>query len=106
LTIISEFGEELRDFRKEIVQGLAETLNLKCLPGDIGLHIRLKDLGVYCFIDRNFIDNKKIKIYSKSGDYTLSFHRDEPDHGIFNAALERKNNLRAVPLCKRIDGTP
>ncbi len=86
LTIISEFGEELRQFRKEIVQGIGEVLHLKCLPGDIGLHIRLEDLGVYCFIDNKFMDYKKIEVYSEEGDSTISFHRKEPDHATFNTA--------------------
>ncbi len=102
LTIISEFGEELRQFRKEIVQGIGEVLKLNCLPGDIGLYIRLSDLGVYCFIDNKFIDYKKIKVYSKPGDSTILFHREELDHATFNSALDKKNMMGTIPLSKRI----
>jgi len=45
LTIISEFGEELRGMRKAIVERIGKVLELKCLPGDIGLHIRLSDFS-------------------------------------------------------------
>ena len=106
LTIISEFGEELRDFRKEIVQGIGDVLNLNCLPGDIGLHIRLKDLGIYCFIDGKFVDFKQTKVYDKDDEPNISFHREEPDHVKFNTALQRKNRMRAIPLSDRINGDP
>ena len=102
LTIISEFGEELRPFRKEIVQGIGKVLKLNCLPGDIGLHIKLKDLGVHCFIDDMFVDYKKIKTYFTEEETNISYHRDEPDHEKFNTALKKKNRLRAVPLYKRV----
>ena len=101
LTIISEFGEELRHFRKEIVEGIGEVLELNCLPGDIGLHVRLNDLGVHCFIDNEFIDYKKIEVYSKKGDSTILFHREETDHGKFETALDGKKMMRAVPLSDR-----
>lgn len=102
LTVISEFGEELRQFRKEIVQGIGEVLGLKCLPGDIGLHIRLEDLGVYCFIENKFMDYKTIEVYSEKGDSTISFHRKENDHATFNTALDKKKRTRAIPLSERI----
>jgi tetratricopeptide (TPR) repeat protein/L-ascorbate metabolism protein UlaG (beta-lactamase superfamily) len=91
LTVISEFGEELRQFRKEIVQRIGEVLGLKCLPGDIGLHIRLEDLGVYCFIENKFMDYKTIEVYSEKGDSTISFHRKENDHATFNPSFPPKN---------------
>ncbi len=102
LTIISEFGEELKRFRKEIVQGIGEVLKLNCLPGDIGLHIRLSDIGVYCFIENKFINYKKIMVYSIAEDSTLSFHREETDPATFNMALQKKNRMRAIPLSERI----
>ena len=106
LTIISEFGEELRNFRKDIVEGIGDVLKLKCLPGDIGLHIRLKDLAIYCFIDKKFIDFNQIEVYDKQGEPNISFHKEELDHEKFNTALERKNRMRAVPLSDRISGDP
>ena len=106
LTIISEFGEELRKFRKDIVEGIGDVLKLKCLPGDIGLHIRLKDLGIYCFIDGKFVDFKQTEVYDKDDEPNISFHREEPDHVKFNTALQRKNRMRAIPLSDRINGDP
>jgi len=106
LTIISEFGEELRNFRKDIVEGIGDVLKLKCLPGDIGLHIRLKDLAIYCFIDKKFIDFNQIGVYDKQGEPNISFHKEELNHEKFNTALERKNRMRAVPLSDRISGDP
>jgi len=106
LTIISEFGEELRNFRKDIVEGIGDVLKLKCLPGDIGLHIRLKDLAIYCFIDKKFIYFNQIGVYDKQGEPNISFHKEELGHEKFNTALERKNRMRAVPLSDRISGDP
>ena len=106
LTIISEFGEELRNFRKEIVEGIGDVLNLNCLPGDIGLHIRLKDLGIYCFIDGKFVDFKQTEVYDKDDEPNISFSREEPDHVKFNTALQRKNRMRPTPLSDRINGDP
>ena len=101
-TIISEFGEELRQFRKEIVEGIGKVLKLKCLPGDIGLHVRLDNLGVYCFIDGKFIDYKKIQVYSRDGDSTISFHREESDPATFISALEKKTQMSPTPLSERV----
>jgi len=106
LTIISEFGEELRDFRKEIVQGIGDVLKLNCLPGDIGLHIRLKDLGIYCFIDGKFIDFKQTKVDDNELEPNISFHREELDLEKFYTALQRKDRMRAFPLSERINGDP
>jgi hypothetical protein len=106
LTIISEFGEELRNFRKDIVGGIGDVLKLKCLPGDIGLHIRLNDLAIYCFIDKKFIDFNKIEVFDKKGDSNILFHKKEPDNAKFITALERKNLIRSVPLSKRFSGDP
>jgi len=107
LTIISEFGEELRDFRKEIVQEIGEVLKLKCLPGDIGLYIRLKDLAIYCFIDKKFIDFNQIGVYDIQEEPNISFYnKGELDPEKFNTALDRKNRMRAFPLSDRISGDP
>ena len=104
LTIVSEFGEELRGMRKEIVERIGKVLKLKCLPGDIGLHIRLSDLGVYCFVEEDFVDCKAINVYSDDSERgsTLCFYRSEPDHEIFNKALLKKQRSISIPLYKRI----
>jgi hypothetical protein len=79
LTVVSEFGEELRGMRKEIVERIGKVLGLKCLPGDIGLHIRLSDLGVYCFVEEDFIDCNQIQVSSNQSPdgSTLYYHRNE-----------------------------
>jgi L-ascorbate metabolism protein UlaG (beta-lactamase superfamily) len=104
LTIISEFGEELRGMRKAIVERIGKVLELKCLPGDIGLHVRLSDLGVFCFVEEDFVDYKSINVYSDDSEKgsTLCFHRNEPDHETFNKALAKKHRNISVPLHKRI----
>ncbi|MFZ2500095.1 tetratricopeptide repeat protein, partial [Methanosarcina sp.] len=104
LTIVSEFGEELRGMRKAIVERIGKVLELKCLPGDIGLHVRLSDLGVYCFVEEDFVDYKLINVYSDDSERgsTLCFYRNEPDHEIFNKALLKKQRNISIPLCKRV----
>lgn len=104
LTIISEFGEELRGMRKPIVERIGKVLGLTCLPGDIGLHIRLSDLGVYCFVEEDFVDYKSINVYSDDSERgsTLCFHRSEPDPEIFNKALAKKQRSISIPLFKRM----
>ena len=104
LTIISEFGEELRGMRKPIVERIGKVLGLNCLPGDIGLHIRLSDLGVYCFVEEDFVDYKLINVYSDDSERgsTLCFHRSEPDHEIFNKALSKKRRSISIPFFKRM----
>ena len=104
LTIISEFGEELRGMRKPIVERIGKVLGLNCLPGDIGLHIRLSDLGVYCFVEEDFVDYKLINVYSDDSERgsTLCFHRSEPDHEIFNKALAKKQRSVSIPFFKRM----
>ncbi len=62
LTIVSEFGEELRKSRKQIVESIGNVLKLNCLPGDIGLHIRLYDLSVLCSITGDFVDYRYIEV--------------------------------------------
>jgi tetratricopeptide (TPR) repeat protein len=101
LTVISEFGEELRNKRKEIAEGIGTALDLKCLPGDIGLYIKLKDLSVYCFIEKNFINYDGINVYSLFSEHLL-YHRNEPDQDIFGRALENVIKMKGVPIADRI----
>ncbi|MCK4997669.1 tetratricopeptide repeat protein [Candidatus Pacearchaeota archaeon] len=106
LSIISEFGEELRRFRKEIAHGIGKVLELNCLPGDIGLHIRLKDLGIFCFLEGKFVDYTKIRTFYKEGDPNISFYnqdiKDKIETEIFITAVEEKNRTRAISLSKRV----
>jgi hypothetical protein len=46
LTIISEFGEELKEKRSDIVHIIGDVLGLNCLEGDIGVYIKLDDLSI------------------------------------------------------------
>lgn len=112
LTIVSEFGEELRGMRKEIVERIGKVLGLKCLPGDIGLHIRLSDLSIYCFVEEDFIDYNQIQVSSNQSPdgSTLYYHRNESFYldksesviDIFKLPLERKRLGKPVPLANRL----
>jgi hypothetical protein len=79
LTIISEFGEELRGMRKPIVERIGKVMGLNCLPGDIGLYIRISDLGVYCFIEEDFVDYKLINVYSDDSERDSTICSDDSE---------------------------
>ncbi|MGD2249802.1 MAG: tetratricopeptide repeat protein [Candidatus Methanofastidiosia archaeon] len=60
LAIISEFGEELKDQRINIAQEIGEVIRVKCLPGDLGLYIRIPDLAVLCEVSKQFVPYEDI----------------------------------------------
>ena len=102
LAIISEFGEELKDFRKQIAVGLEKILRIKCLPGDVGLFIRLEDLHIYCFYSQKFVPHKKIEIYASPGDYDIRYHIHEKDIDKFNAVLNSSKGKTKIPISLRL----
>jgi len=61
-------------------------------------------LSFYCFVEEDFVDYQLINVYSDDSERgsTLCFHRNEPDHEIFNKALSKKQRNVSIPLCKRI----
>jgi len=103
LTIISEFGEELRTKRKKISDSVSSVLDLICLPGDIGLHIRLCDLGVHCLIEEDFVDYKSINVLSRNSDKgcTLYFYADKHEYQRLDDAVSNKIKMKPTPLFKR-----
>ncbi|MEO5360291.1 MAG: MBL fold metallo-hydrolase [Nitrospirota bacterium] len=72
MIILSEFGEELRDIRIDIVRKIHDILRIPSLPGDIGLHIKIDDLTVFCCRNGNFVSLDKIKPYKIHDDIYYS----------------------------------
>jgi tetratricopeptide (TPR) repeat protein len=69
LAVISEFGEELVDQRITIAQKVSKVTDVKCLPGDIGLYIRISDLAVFCEVSKQFVPYYKIDCVEISSKY-------------------------------------
>lgn len=61
LVVVSEFGEELKDIRPDIVQALGIATKTNCLTGDIGLHINLNDMTILCSKSGIFTDYNNIE---------------------------------------------
>jgi hypothetical protein len=104
LTVISEFGEELRDKRNLIAESISKVLGLHCLPGDIGLHIKLCDLNVHCFIKKDFIDYNSIDVVDRTEESKVYFCRKGLGHSEFIGALDKQNKEKReppIPLAKR-----
>ena len=77
LTVISEFGEEIKD-RIKICNKIGEVFKeTSVIPGDIDLKIRLEDYYIYCFYCENYIDYTKIKPRQKN--YVIFYHCKEHD---------------------------
>lgn len=61
LVVVSEFGEELKHIRIDIVAALSNATNTECLTGDIGLHIHINDNKVLCSKSGKLTDCKDIE---------------------------------------------
>lgn len=68
LVIFSEFGEELKAIRRSVVSKISEAISIPCLPGDIGLHVRLDDLSFFCFKSGEMKQLNEIEIYEVKDD--------------------------------------
>lgn len=92
LVIISEFGEELRNYREVIVSKFSNVFDIPCLPADIGLCVRLKDLYVHSTVDADFIRYEKIEARrnEEKEDLTLYFCQKTTENEIFNKRLKEK----------------
>lgn len=103
LAVISEFGEELRDVRTDIAEALTKTLRIQCLPGDIGLHIRLCDLAVACCVEKKFVLAKDIAVNSVTGnDSSLIYHKDQKATIKLSKALAEREAWRKMPMEKKV----
>jgi len=101
LAIISEFGQELKEVRCEIAKAVKDTLNITCLPGDIGLHVRLNDLGVLCFVEKDFVPADSVIVKKDGPD--LCYHGEcQADHQ-YDIARAGRKTWRSLPLCKRLE---
>lgn len=98
LVILSEFGEELKKYRKLIAEKFNEIFSIPCLPGDVGLYVRLKDLFVFCCVDEKFIDYNRIKVEPVCDNSVLLFHNDDCDYEKLSAIKESFENNTIIPL--------
>jgi hypothetical protein len=70
LVIVGEFGEELKySLRTDLCSKLSEKDNLRCLPGDIGLYVKVeKENGVVtkkirCNFCEEFVEKEDIRTF-------------------------------------------
>ena len=84
------------------MRGIGEVLELSCLPGDIGLHVRLNDLAVHCFVNDDFINYQDIETISDG--IKIGFCREGDPKQEFLDAIKRKEGFRAPPLSERTAG--
>jgi hypothetical protein len=111
LAVISEFGEELKPLRKEVAQRFDEIFEgTKCLPGEVGLHIRIPDLAVYCIVHRNFVPYEEIRIFGRPDQSHLFYHKEpvcEQDRAeVYDLARELAQKEKAVSIFQRLKQGP
>lgn len=109
LAVVSEFGEELKDLRTNIAREVGNVTGIKCLPGDIGLYIRIPDLAVFCEASRQFVRHEDIAydyVPCKLADYVeipkICYYKKElPFDDV--KKLQFNEEIRKNPLPKRIE---
>jgi len=111
LAVISEFGEELKPLRKEVVEKFDEVLGAtRCIPGEVGLHIRIPDLSVYCIVHRDFVPYDEIRIFGRPDQSHLYYHKDPAEKRdtaeIHDLARELAQRERAVSIFERLKRGP
>ena len=80
LTVISEFGEEIKD-KVKICRKIEEVFERKIIPADIGLKIRLDDYKIYCFCCDEYVNHNRIKSRQRevSNNYIMFYNCDDHD---------------------------
>ena len=75
LTVISEFGEEIKD-RVKICDKIESVFKSKIIPADIGLKISLEDYSIYCYCCDGFASYDEIKArqYPVSNNFKIYYH--------------------------------
>jgi hypothetical protein len=63
IVVFSEFGEELKDIRTGLIEKISEMMGVTCLPGDIGFHLKLDDLSVFCGKKNDFVPKEEIESF-------------------------------------------
>ncbi|RJP73298.1 MAG: MBL fold metallo-hydrolase [Candidatus Abyssobacteria bacterium SURF_17] len=111
LAVISEFGEELKPLRKDVVEKFDEVLNsTRCIPGEVGLHIRIPDLSVFCIVHRDFVPFQDIRIFNRPDQSNLYYYKEPANETeraeIYDLARELASQERAVSLFERLKRGP
>jgi len=91
LVIFSEFGEELKAIRTSVVNKISEAISIPCLPGDIGLCVRLDDLAVFCFKSGEMKPLRDMEVYEVKEDlfFVSSSSFTEGEQANKNATVQR-----------------
>jgi len=112
LAVISEFGEELKPLRQKLVAKFDKVFgdSIKCIPADVGLHIRIPDLSIYSIVHRDFVPFADIKIVDPKKGTNLQYYKEWDDAAergtILIDASDKAAKEKAVPLFDRIKRGP
>lgn len=68
LTIFSEFGEELKAIRKDLISKISKAMEMYSIPGDIGLYIKLDDLSIFCSKSGLMVPKDAIEVHETKDD--------------------------------------
>ncbi len=103
LAVISEFGEELRPLRKAIADKFNTVLEkTKCLPGDVGLHVRIPDLSVYCIVHRDFVPFGELTVFGRRDESYVYYYKESGNvnekEEIHERAREIATEMRKNPV--------
>jgi hypothetical protein len=108
LAVVSEFGEELREVRCDIASALQNVLGIPCLPGDIGLDIRLSDLKVLCCVNKDFqpADNVIAKPSKPTAPSSpLMYHAKCDADAKYDRAIAGWTTWRRQPIVKKVESS-
>lgn len=63
MVIFSEFGEELKDIRKNLIEKISNSLGIFSIPGDIGLYVKIEGQDIFCCKSGNMEPKQDIEIF-------------------------------------------
>ncbi|MCK4797326.1 MAG: tetratricopeptide repeat protein, partial [Spirochaetes bacterium] len=94
LTVISEFGEEIKD-KIKICRKIEEVFKMKIIPADIGLKIRLDDYRIYCFYCDEYVNYNKIKSRKQevSNNYIIFYNCEDHDDDKSRARFKKISKI-------------
>ena len=100
LAVISEFGEELKEFRpklikllNQVVEEYPDTDDVNLIPGDLPFVYNIEDKTVYCVLNSNFVEASKIKAMEISLNdlkETFCYYHQGKDDGAIYSELTRE----------------
>jgi Flp pilus assembly protein TadD/L-ascorbate metabolism protein UlaG (beta-lactamase superfamily) len=105
LALVSEFGEELKTFRGELIQLMQKVIekvlpegNINILPADLPFFYDVKERSAFCVDTEQMEDVTKIKFEQEND--TFYYYCDDEKRKNFTCLKERFDNTRRRPHLK------